>query len=113
MYRLSPCPVSGHHISVLPFLTIEFLIGCVINVALEVWTCKDVLDHLARIPIPDVVLCGPPLQMVSHFWEGAFVFEVGVLPPNITKINRVNLSMEIQMVGDRGRVAVRDQCCSP
>ena len=110
---MSPCPISGHQVSVLPFLVIEFPIRDVVNMALKVWTCEDVLDDLARVPIPDVILCRLPFWMTSCPWEESFIFEVSMLPLNVAKVDRVDLSMEIEVVGDGDRVVMGDQCCSP
>ena len=92
-YGLSPSPVSRHHISALLLLTIELLIGHIVNMAIEVWMCEDILDDLVRVPIPDVVLRSHPLWIMSCFWKRVFIFEASVFPLNTTKVNRVDLSM--------------------
>jgi hypothetical protein len=35
------------------FLTIKFLVCCVVDMALEIRTAENVLDRFARIPVPD------------------------------------------------------------
>jgi len=113
MYGLSPCPISRHHVSILLFFAIKFLISYIINVALKVQTCKHAPNYLARVPIPDIILHGLPLRRASHCWEGTFISKVCILPLNTAKVNRINLSMKVQVVGNGGRVIMGDQCHSP
>jgi hypothetical protein len=110
---LPPRPITRHDVAILSILTIEFLICCVINVAFEVRACQDVLDYLARVPVPNIILCGLPLRSASCRGERAFVLEIGVFPAHVAKLNCIDLPVKILMVGDRGSIAVRDERGSP
>ena len=100
-YRLFPSPVAGHHITVLSLLAIEFFISCVVNVAFKIQAGKKVLDDVTRVPIPDVVARSLPLWRTSCFGEGAVILQVNIFPLYIAHLNRINLAMEISVVGDR------------
>jgi len=112
-YGLPPRPITRHHVAILPFLSIKFLIWCVINVLLEIRTSQDVHDHLARVPVPNVVHRGLPFWRTSRHWERALVFQAGILPPNITKVNCVDLLMKILVTGDWWGIAVGNKCGGP
>jgi hypothetical protein len=112
-YRLSPCPVAGHQITVLMFLTIKFLVCCVVDMALEIRTAENVLDRFARIPVPDVVLSSLPLWRVSDRGEWTLILEAGVIPLGITKCDGINLPVEISLVGDGWGVVVGTECGRP
>ena len=72
-YGLFPCPAPRHQITVLSLLAVEFLIWCVVDLALEIRTSEEVLDDVTRIPVPDVVAHGLPLRETGCFREGAVV----------------------------------------
>ena len=72
-YSLFPCPIPRHQVAVLSLLTVEFLIWCIVDLALKIRTSKEVLDDVARIPVPDVVTCSLPLWETGCFREGAIV----------------------------------------
>ena len=79
-YRLLPCPIAGHQVSILSLLTNEFLVCSVVDMTIKVWTSKNILDHLARVPVPNVVLPSHPFRSASSFRERAVVLQAGVLP---------------------------------
>ena len=81
--------------------------------AVEVRTCEDILDHVMRVPVPDVILPSHPLWRASRFRKGTIVSEAGVLPRNVTELNRVDLLMKILVVGDGGRVIMGNKCSGP
>lgn len=68
-----PSPVAGHHITILSLLAVELSIRRVVNVAFKIWTSKEVLDNVARVPIPDVIARGLPLWRTGCFGEGAMI----------------------------------------
>ena len=73
IYGLFPCPVPRHQITVLSLLTIEFLIWCIVDLALEIQMSEEVLDVVARILVPDIITRGLPLRETGCFREGAVV----------------------------------------
>lgn len=108
-----PCPVAGHHVAVLSSLAVEFLVRHVVDVSLKVGTSENVFDHFARVPVPDVVLCGLPLHGASRFEERPLILKADIFPPDVAKLDCVNLPVEVFMVGDGWRVTVRNECCGP
>ena len=72
-YSLFPCPVPRHQITVLSLLAVEFLIWCVVNLALKIRMSEEVLDDIARIPVPDIITRSLPLRETGCFREGAVV----------------------------------------
>ena len=113
MYRLSPCPVTGHHIAVLSLFITEFLICDVVDMAIEVWISEDAPDHVAGVPEPKVVLHSLPFWRANRFGGGPNVSEGGMLPRDAAKVNCIYLVVEISVVGDGWGVAVGNERRSP
>ena len=62
MYTLPPSPVSRHEIRVPSFAIHVFAVWDVIDAVGEVRVGEDIVYHLSRIPVPDLVFCGHPLR---------------------------------------------------
>jgi hypothetical protein len=110
---LFPSPLARHYITVSSLLISILLICCVVDVAFKVWTSKEIPDDVTRVPKPNLVGCGLPLQESSFFREGVIVLEVCILPLDATKLDGINLLMEVPMVDDGRRVAVGHERGSP
>ena len=113
MYRLLPRPVARHHVTVLLLLAIEFLISHIVNLAFKIRMSEEVFDDVARVPIPDVVAHSLPLWRTSRFGERAVILQVNTFPLDIAHLDRVNLAMEIPVVGNRRSVTMGNECGSP
>ena len=74
---------------------------------------EDVLDNIARVPIPNVVPHGFPLWGTGHFRRGTLILQGNALPLNIAHRDCVDLAMKIPVVGDGRGVAMGNERGSP
>ena len=81
--------------------------------AIKLWAGKNILDHLTRVPIPNVIFPRHPLRTAGHFGEGTIVFETGILPRNAAELDCVDLLVKILVVGDGWGVIVGDERGGP
>lgn len=95
------------------FVVAEFLVRRVVDVAIEVRSCKDVLDNLARVPVPNLMDGSHPLRRTRCSGERLIIAELGTFPSNIAKLNGVDLTVEILMVGEGWGVMVGNERGSP
>ena len=58
---MPPSPISGHEIRVPSFAINVFAVWDVIDAIGEVRVGEDIVDHLSRIAVPDLVFCSHPL----------------------------------------------------
>ena len=112
-YRLSPCPVGRHHVTVAPFGIFKLLVGRVVYVAVEFWVGEDALDHLTWVAEPNLVLRDLPLWWAGSFGWRSVIAQAKALPGNIPEGNGIDLSQQIGMVGYGRLYTVGDQTSSP
>jgi hypothetical protein len=113
LYTLSPCPITGHHVTVLSFPFIEFLVWGVVDMAVKVGVREDGVNDFTRVSEPNIIFRRLPFRGASRYRGGALVLEGDVFPLDITEFNCIDLSVEVVVVGDRWYVVVRNKCSGP
>ena len=61
MYTLSPSPVPRHKVTVTSLTVLKLAVWNVVHAVCQVGVGKDVMDDLAGIVIPELVVVGHPL----------------------------------------------------
>lgn len=108
-----PGPVSRHDIGVPSLAVCIFTVWDVIDAIGEVWVGEDIVDHLSRVPVPDLVFCGHPLGHGTVVGPEA-IEPSGVRPPGyVTKFDCVDGRVKVVVIGEWCGVAVRYQGGTP
>jgi hypothetical protein len=72
-YALCPGPVPRHEVTIATLAVLELAIRSVVNTSSQVGVGKDVVDDLARITVPDLIIGGHPFRCGPVFRREAIV----------------------------------------
>ena len=91
---LIPGPVTTHEVSVaLPLPSVKLLEWSIVEVAIEVAVCKQVVHDLLGVVVPDIVACSHPLQDFVRMRTIIICCET--LPGHIPNDRCINFCQEI------------------
>jgi hypothetical protein len=74
-YTLLPYPVSGHEIRVPVFVIFKLTVWDIVNGICQLGICKDIVDNLPRIAVPELVVDSHPLRSGAIFWVETVILD--------------------------------------
>ena len=105
-HTLPPGPVTRHKITVSSPFVLKLTVGNVIDVVGQTGVCKDVVDDLSRVTIPELILSGHPLRCRCVVWADTTVVGSIGLPGYMSECDCVDRCVKVVVVKYWRRVIV-------
>jgi hypothetical protein len=90
-HALVPSPVSAHEITILSFSILEVTVWSVVDTQGKLRVCKDVVDDLPGVAVPELVFGAHPLWYSATLRTEPLVLDSVRFPWDVSRSNCVNL----------------------